>query len=152
MRYLFALLIFVIFASSCGEWKDVQVTQIGQARIAKLDKDGIEAEIDVKINNPNKIGFAIFKSNVDVKMNGIAVGAAHLKKKVRIKANSEDTYTLVVAGSFDKLLSGGNIFGLISMSMSRVMDINLKGDIKAGKFFYKKRFPIDKTQRVPLQK
>ena len=138
--------------SSCGEFKEIKVTNIEKARIINIDKDGLEAEIDVKIDNPNKIAFNIYKSNIDVKMNDNSIGVAHLKKKVRIKANAEDTYTFVVASKFDKLLSGGGALGLLSLATSKTANITLKGDIKAGKLFYRKKFPIDNKQRVPLFK
>ena len=117
-----------------------------------MDKDGIEAEIDVRINNPNKIGFKIYRSNVDVMMNDNSLGKGRLKKKIRIKPNTEETYTFVVAGKFDDLLSGGGLSGLLSMATSKTANISIKGNIKAGKFFYKKKFPIDNKQRVPLFK
>lgn len=150
--YVLLGLALAFFFASCGEYKEVTITKIGQARIAKMDASGVEAEIDVKINNPNKIGFKIFKSDVDVSLNGSPMGKAHLKKKIKIKANTEDTYTFIVVGKFDNLLSGGGLGGIISMATSKSANITLKGTISAGKFLYRKKFPIDRTQKVPLSK
>lgn len=150
--YKFITVIVLALLTSCTEWKDVKVSKIEQTRISKMDKDGIEAEIDVRINNPNKIGFKIYRSNVDVLMNDNSLGKGRLKKKIRIKPNTEETYTFVVAGKFDNLLSGSGLSGLLSMATSKTANISIKGNIKAGKFFYKKKFPIDNKQRVPLFK
>lgn len=150
--FKFITVIVLALLTSCTEWKDVKVSKIEQTRISKMDKDGIEAEIDVRINNPNKIGFKIYRSNVDVLMNDNSLGKGRLKKKIRIKPNTEETYTFVVAGKFDNLLSGSGLSGLLSMATSKTANISIKGNIKAGKFFYKKKFPIDNKQRVPLFK
>lgn len=150
--FKFITVIVLALLTSCTEWKDVKVSKIEQTRISKMDKDGIEAEIDVRINNPNKIGFKIYRSNVDVMMNDNSLGKGRLKKKIRIKPNTEETYTFVVAGKFDNLLSGSGLSGLLSMATSKTANISIKGNIKAGKFFYKKKFPIDNKQRVPLFK
>ncbi len=146
---VFSLLFLV---TSCTEWKDVKITKIENARIIKMDKNDLVAEIDVRVNNPNKVGFKIYKSDLDVLLNNSAVGKAKIKHKVKIKANAEETYTLAIAGKVDNLLSGGGLLGLIATAASGSATINIKGTIKAGKFFYKKKFPIDNKQRVPLLK
>lgn len=148
----FGLFALLFFATSCTEWKDVTITKIENARIIKMDKDGLIAEIDVRINNPNKIGFKIYKSDLDVLLNNNSVGKAKIKHKIKIKAHAEETYTLAIAGKVDNLLSGGGLLGLIATAASGNATINIKGSIKAGKFFYKKKFPIDNKQRVPLLK
>ena len=126
--------------------------RIEQTRVAKLDKDGIVAEIDVRINNPNKTAFKVYKSTVEMSMNDVLIGKAHLKKKVTIKANTEGVYTFTVQSDLKNLASGGGLFGLLSYVMTNKADISLKGDVKVGKFFYRKAFPIDKRQHVPLIK
>lgn len=152
--FLLCLIVFslLFLASSCTEWKDVKITKIENARIIKMDKEGVVAEIDVRVNNPNKIGFKIYKSNLDVLLNSNSVGKAKIKHKIKIKANAEETYTLAISGKVDNLLSGGGLLGLIATAASGSATINIKGTIKAGKFFYKKNFPIDNKQRVPLLK
>lgn len=151
MKFIQILLLSILFAS-CAEYKDVQVTKIDQARITKMDKDGVIAEIDVRIKNPNNIGFKIFRSDVDVILNDNSLGKAKLKKKIRIKANAEETYTFIVGGKFDNLIGAGGLGGLISMATSKSANITFKGTITAGKFFYRKKFPIDNKQRIPLFK
>jgi LEA14-like dessication related protein len=154
MKYTRFISLFstILLLSSCTEWKDVTITKIDQMRVAKMDKDGLDAEIDVTINNPNKMGFTIFKSNVDVKMNDVSVGVAKLKKRIHVKANAEAKYTFLISSKFDDLLSSGGIFGLISSVMSKSANVTLKGDLKVGKIFYRKNFPIDNKQRIPLLK
>lgn len=138
--------------TSCTEWKDVSISKIEQMRIAKLDKDGINAEIDVRINNPNKIGFTIFRSKVDVKMNDVSVGKAHLKKKIRVKADADETYTFVISGKFNDIMANGGVLNVLSSLMSKSANVGLKGNVRVGKFFPVKKFPIDNKQRIPLFK
>jgi len=122
-----------------------------QARVIKMDKGEMDAEIDVKINNPNHFGFTIYKSELLVKLNSNSVGKAHLKKNIHISANSEQTYTFKINGKTDNLFSGG-LMGLISIATSKNANIELSGNIYAGKFFYRKKIPIESTQRVPVFK
>jgi len=151
MKQIQFFLLLIILAS-CAEYKEVTVNKIDQARITKMDKDGITAEIDVHINNPNNLSFKIFRSDVDVLLNDISLGKAKLKKKMKIKANSEETYTFIVGGKFDNIMGTGGLGGLLSMATSKSANITIKGNISAGKFFYRKKFPIDNKQRIPLFK
>jgi LEA14-like dessication related protein len=149
----FILLCFVFLFSSCMGWKDIDISKIEQVRLVKMDNDGIDAAIDVKINNPNNFGFTVYKSDLQVKLNNNVIGKARLTKNIRIKANSEQTYTFTVKGKLDNLLSGsGGLFGLIAIAASKSATIGLNGNIKAGRFFYKKDIPIDRKQNVPLIK
>lgn len=146
------LVIFIcLLTTSCGPWKEISVSTIEGVRLGKMDKDGIEAEIDVKINNPNNTSFTIYNSALEVKINDVSVGHPHLKKNVKIKANSNETYTFAVSGKVEKIFSGGGgLFGLLAIAMNKSVNIKIKGDIKAGKFYYKRKFPIDDNQKVPL--
>ncbi len=151
MRLSILFLILSLVITSCGPWKEISVSTIEGVRLGKMDKDGIEAEIDVKINNPNNTGFTIYNSELEVKMNDVSLGRPHLKKKVKIKANSNETYTFAVSGKVEKIFSGGGgLFGLLAIAMNKSVNIKIKGDIKAGKFYYKRKFPIDDNQKVQL--
>ena len=155
MKILFnnlLLISLITFFVSCGPYQDISISKIENTRVTKMDGKVIEAEIDVKINNPNKTGFTIFKSDADVTLNGTPAGKAKLKSKVRIKAKSEETYTFGVTSSLSELTGGDGIASLIGLAFSKSIIIGVKGNIKAGKFFYKKKFPIDVKQKVPLQK
>src|ERR1017187_2748797 len=107
-------LLSVVLLSACSNWKELSVSNIEALRMGKMDKDGMEAEIDVKINNPNNTSFTVYSSTLEIKMNNVSVGHPHLKRKVKIKAHSNETYTFAVSGKMENLLGGGGIFGLLS--------------------------------------
>jgi hypothetical protein len=41
---------------------------------------------------------------------------------------------------------------LVSMAMSKNVKVGLKGNLKAGKLFIKKSFPVDVQESVPMSK
>ena len=147
-KLLTILLVFTI--TSCTTWQEVTLSGIEKTKITKMDDKGIEAEVEVKINNPNKIAFKVYKSDLDVTLNGNPIGKAGLKEKVKIKPNSNEVYTFHIVSKFADLGKSGGIFGLLGIALSKNVTVEIKGNIKAGKFYYKKKFPIDTKQKVPL--
>ena len=151
MKKIFFILISItsFLFSSCGEYQEVTFSSLESMKMLKLSPNGVEAEIKAKIKNPNNTSFTIYKSEMDVTINGMITGKAHLEKNVRIKKNSEDTYLFMIKSDFSSL-SITDIPKIIAMAMSKNVKIGLKGNLKAGKLFLKKNFPVDITKSVPL--
>lgn len=135
--------------ASCGDFQEVTFSGIIDVKIIKLSQNGVEAEITARIKNPNKMSFVIYKSEMDVTLNGINAGKANLTKKVKLKANSEEDYLFAVKSDFSGLAMT-DIPKVISMAMSKNVKIGMKGNLRVGKLLVKKNFPVDMSQSVPL--
>ena len=140
--------IFVLTFFSCKEFKEAKVTRVESFRLIKVSTEGIEAEIILGIKNPNKIGFSIYPSEFDVIFSGINLGKAKLYKRIHINGNSEKTYVFKLKSSFQKFnfmditnLLSGNKMGMVAV----------KGDLVAGKFYLKKRFPVNIREKADLK-
>lgn len=134
---------------SCADFKEVTFSGIDNVNITTLSQSGVEALITVRIKNPNSFSFTVYKSEMDVTISGIDAGKAHLTNNVRIKAKSEQAYTFKVKSDFSKL-SLADLPKIIAMGLSKSVKIGLKGNLKGGKLFVKKSYPIDMIQSVPL--
>jgi LEA14-like dessication related protein len=143
------LLLTVLFFSGCKEILPVSITKIEGSKILSLDTKGIKAEVYIRIKNPNSTGFNIYKSALDAELNGIPVGKAHLKKKIRIKKNSEDVHVFEVESDFTGI-NLTDIPKLLMLVKAKSLKVHLKGNIKVGKIFYKKEFPVELTETVKL--
>ena len=105
---------------------------------------GIEGEIMVTIKNPNNMGFKVFRSKADIMYGEMKLGKAKMVKKVRIPPNSSAEYTFVLKGD----LKDVSMAELPSLLMGKNKQMEIKGYIKAGKWYYKKRFPINEKQKL----
>ena len=142
--FLFA---FVILISSCTDFKEAQCTGVKGFKINKINASGMEAEILLGIKNPNKMSFSVYKSEFDVVYSGINLGKAKLYKRVRIAGNTEKTYSFNLKSNF-KDANPMDIMKLMSGGAKSVIEV--KGDLKAGKFYLKKRFPVNVKQKVDM--
>lgn len=136
-----------LFMCSCiREFKEISINNINSFKLTKVDAKSIEGEINVSINNPNNTSFKVYKSKATVIVGGSKLGEARTVKKVKIAANSSVDNTFVLHGDFKEL----NIGTLANITMGKPV-VEIKGYIKAGKWFYKKKFPIDQQQKLSGQ-
>ena len=145
--YTPTFLFFIFFFTNCKDFKEAQCTGVKGFKINKINAQGIDADILLGIKNPNQMGFSIYRSEFDVIYSGINLGKAKLSKRVHIAGNTEKTYSFNLKSNFKdanpmdvlKLVSGGGK-GMIEVV----------GDLKAGKFYLKKRFPVKIKERVDM--
>ncbi|HEX7413747.1 MAG TPA: LEA type 2 family protein [Bacteroidia bacterium] len=143
----FLIFVIALFMSSCiGKFKEISINNINSFKLTKIDAKSIEGEINVSINNPNNTSFKVYKSKAVIFVGGSKLGEAHIVKKVKIAANSSIDNTFVLHGDFKEL----NLGTLANITMGKPV-VEIKGYIKAGKWFYKKKFPVDQQQKLAGQ-
>jgi len=137
----FFLAIFTVFIFvSCKEFKEAECTGVKGFKINKVNAEGIDAEIILGIRNPNTMGFSIYPCEFDINLSGIGLGQAKLKRRVHINANTEKDYTFNLKSSFKDM----NMLDIMKLvNAGSVGTIRVKGNLKAGKFYLKKNFPVD---------
>jgi LEA14-like dessication related protein len=133
----------------CRDVKDLEFQGIRGFQVGSISAKGIDASIAVAIKNPNSFGFVILPSEFDVRYTGIYLGKAKLQKRVKIKRNSEETYNFKLKSDFSEtnLL---DVFKLLNPSSFK-NEIELKGDLRAGKLFFRKRFPVNLKENLKLK-
>lgn len=145
MKKIVYVLVAMLIFTSCKDFKEAQCTGVTGFKINKVDMNGIDADIILGIKNPNSIGFSIYPSEFDVKLAGIGLGKAKLKKRVHIDANTEKNYTFNLKSSF-KDMNMMDVMKLVNSGGSGM--IQVKGDLKAGKFYLKKKLPVDEKHSL----
>ena len=141
---LFAVLFF-----SCVTIEPVVIGGIENVRVKKLSREGIEVDLGVKIKNPNSIAITVFPSEFDAIVNGIDMGKIHLHERVRIKAYSDDVSEIHIKSDFSKL-GLIDIANILPMLSSKKADILLRGNLRVGKWYYKRTFPVEFKTTVSL--
>lgn len=141
------LISLVILFSSCREFKEATVTGVDGFSIKKIDTKEMQAELKLLIKNNNSFGFSIYPSEFDVMFSGIHLGKAKLHKRVYINGNTEQVY------SFDLK---SNLSDLNFLDLARLLGsdnsgkLEITGYLKAGKFYFKKKFPVNYGDKVNL--
>jgi LEA14-like dessication related protein len=146
---LFFILCLSLFLSSCRNIQEVQCTGIKGFKISKLDMSGIKGDVMIGIKNPNSFGFSIYRSKFDITYGGVHLGTAKLSRRVHIDGNAERTYPFTLKSDLKNM----NMVELMKlMGAGGRGSIEVKGDIKAGKFLVRKKFPIDVKDKISLDR
>lgn len=149
-KYIFYLFVFYCATLvSCVEFKEVTFSGVENVKLTSLTQKGIEALITVRIKNPNKMSFTVYKSEMDVAISGINLGKAYISENVKIKRNSEALYSFKINSDFSQL-NFLNIPKLLSIASGKMLQVNIKGNLKGGILLAKHSYPVDITQNVPL--
>lgn len=147
MNKLFIYIFCLFCLASCGSFQDISVSNVESFRVHKMNMKEIEGDIDIKIRNPNSTGFSIYPSEFDIVYNKTKLGKAKLHKRLHINANSEKTYTFKLKTNLENL-SFTDVMNIINGGGSGT--ITLTGDLKAGKFFIKRKYPVNYSNKVNL--
>ncbi|MGE0566330.1 MAG: LEA type 2 family protein [Bacteroidia bacterium] len=137
--------VFVLCLVSCKSFKEPECLGVAGFKVRSLNMKGIEADIALTIKNPNDIGFSIYPSQFEVELGGVNLGTAKLKRRVHIDAKAKKDYDFRLKSSFDNL-NLMDITKLVTRGASG--SIHVKGTLKAGKFYLKKRIPVDEKQSI----
>lgn len=148
-KTFFYLLLVCCFSFASCRIQPISFSGVENTKLGALSQKGVEADITVRIKNPNSLSVTIYKSEFDLFLNGLSVGKAAIAKKVKIKGNTEASYTFKIKSDFSKLTLN-ELPQLLSIALTKNAKIGLKGEIKGGKFFIKKKFPVEVNQSVPL--
>jgi LEA14-like dessication related protein len=143
------LLIILVSISfiSCRDMKEIKVTSVEGFYLNKITTENIDAEIKLKIDNPNNVGFSIYPSQFDITFSGIRLGQAKLNKRVHLNSGSDKVYTF----KLNSKLSDLNPLDIMRMmNLNNLGKIEVNGDLKVGKFYFKKKIPVNYTDKVKI--
>ena len=114
----------------------------------KINTEGIDADIILGIKNPNRLGFSIYKSTFDITYSGIYLGKAKLRKRVHIRANKEENYSFNLKNDFKDV----NLMDVMKLLAGATFKntIEVKGDLKVGKFYLKKKIPVNLKEKLGM--
>jgi LEA14-like dessication related protein len=147
MRIILFVAFIALSFSSCNVYKDIEIQEVSDIRITKMSNKGIEAEVDIKVFNPNNFKVSIV--DVDIYVNDKDVGDAKLRKKVILGKKSNEVHTIKIEGDYTDMKGGllqTLIGGLFSQSMNIKVDGTMKGKaLLIGKSFY---FQVDQDVKM----
>jgi LEA14-like dessication related protein len=144
MKKVFVAIFALLTVGSCS-FKMLTVNSIEKPDVEKFSLDNSDISFGLNVNNPNKIGFRLVKTNLTVVVNKVEVGKVALGKKIKIKANSTSTIPVQLKMDSGKLLSIG------TMSFFSDPEILIKGNVKGRKFIFSKKYALEYKDHFSIQ-
>ena len=149
MRIILFVAFIALSFSSCNVYKDIEIQEVSDIRITKMSNKGIEAEVDIKVFNPNNFKVSIVDVDADIYVNDKDVGDAKLRKKVILGKKSNEVHTIKIEGDYTDM-KGGLLQTLIGGLFSQSMNIKVDGTMKGKALLIEKSFYFQVDQDVKM--
>jgi hypothetical protein len=138
--------------SSCKQTQTLPLTLSEKkgVKISSVSLKGVKAEVTVKIKNPNSVDVPVYRSEFAVKLNGMRIGKAKIKKVI-IPANSEVEEVLYLKSNFSGL-GYSDIPKVFSTVKDSIQIFSLNGNLRSGQYFHKKLNPVELAETINIKK
>jgi hypothetical protein len=102
---------------------------------------------DYVIENPNKLNIVIKPSSLFLKIADQDCGWVRIEEKIKIKKKSEAGYPFMMVGDASNFVKSAfsGVWGILT---GEGIDFNIAGKLKAGLWFFKKKWPVDYTYKM----
>jgi LEA14-like dessication related protein len=145
---LFVLIMTLPLLWGC-EFKDVQLESIEEISLESLQGGQIDGTIHMVLSNPNAFSITVKSADFKLYNGNVKLGEASLRKAFKIDANSSKSYPVQLSGNLSNALAGG-FMGLAGALTGKKPKVTIKGELKAGNFFFTKKVPIEEETELPL--
>ncbi|MGV3638390.1 MAG: LEA type 2 family protein [Flavobacteriales bacterium] len=144
-RILLALAL-VSSATSCTTYEQVELKDITNIQVDRMDAKGIAVRVNALVHNPNNYRIQVLDPDVDLYVNDKFIGKGILDSTLILEKNSTNVYTVPMHAE----LQGG---ALLMVLMSGVFNGNqvklaAKGTVVGKVGLLRKRFPFEFEERV----
>ncbi len=149
-QYLFVCLILlpIIMLSSCT-FQEVEFKKIESFKLIKVENTGALVELNVSLNNPNRIAFTVHDVDMNVFINQTNIGKVNLQEKVKIPGHSSKTHRFLIKANYGDLAVGG-FSSILSAVLSKKINFSCQGNIKGSSYGISKTVPVNYQGDVPL--
>ena len=147
--FCFCLILIMSSGLFSCTYREVEIVKFENASIKKISSKGLEAEVILKVKNPNNYNITIANSDLDIVINDKPLGKAKIAGKITFPKKSEAVHRILIESDFEKL-GGGVMSMLASVMLSQSVNLGVKGDITARALFFRKKIKVDIKENVAL--
>ena len=142
-------LIFLFFSVSlaaCTSYEQVELKDITNIKVDRMDAKGIAVRVDALVHNPNNYRIQVLDPDVDLYVNDKFIGKGILDSTLILEKNSTKVYTVPMHAE----LQGGALLMVLVSGVFNGNEVKLaaKGTVVGKVGLLRKRFPFEFEERV----
>ncbi|MBX2971524.1 MAG: LEA type 2 family protein [Flavobacteriales bacterium] len=139
-------LLLCISLSSCLSYKQVELIDVTNIQVERMDAKGIAVRVDAVVNNPNNYRIHAQDPDVDLYVNGKFVGKGVLDSALTLQKKSTQVYSVPMRAE----LQGGALLMVLLSGVfgGNEMKLAAKGTVVGRVGLLRKRFPFEFEERV----
>lgn len=147
MKKFLPLLFLAIsfFFSSC-KIQPVVPTGVQDIKFGSIDpiRGLVDMDLGLKINNPNNFAITVYAMDLDISVNGLAMGKVLITDKFKIDKNKEDVYRVKVSTTMTDIIH--SIPKILDAILKKESKVAVTGFIKVGSGIFRHTFAVSVNQ------
>ena len=142
------LLSLLLLFTGCFSYKHVQLHDITNVKVEKMDAKGIALRVDALIENPNGYKIHVLDPDVDLYLNDKFIGKGLLDTALVLEKKKSRVYSIPLHAD----LHGGSLLMMLLTGALNSDDVKLgaKGTVVGKAGLIRKRFPFEVEEMIEL--
>jgi LEA14-like dessication related protein len=146
---LMGMSIALLLLSGCAGYQEVSFKGITDMEVQRMDAEGVQARVQVTLENPNPFRIHVIDPDVDLFLNDVYIGKASLDSALVLDKRSERTYAVPLHASFGG--HGAQAMGaMLAAALTGKATLRAKGSVAGRAFLLRKRFPFEEERSFDL--
>lgn len=136
----------LVLFSSCFSYDQVELKDITNIQVERMDTKGIALRVDALLDNPNGYRIHVLDPDVDLFINDKFIGKGVLDSALVLDAKTTRVYSVPLHAD----LQGGSLLVLLLTGGFNGKDVKLsaKGTVVGKAGFIRKRFPFELEEMI----
>lgn len=141
-----ALATCLLALTSCLSYKQVELVDVTNVSVEKMDAKGIALRVNALIENPNGYRIHVLDPDVDLYLNDKFIGKGVLDSALVLDKRSTQLHSVPLHAE----LEGGSLMMLLLSGVLNGNEFKLgaKGTVVGKAGFIRKRFPFEMEERI----
>ena len=142
------IIMAVLLVSSCSTYDEVELKDITNVEVLRMDGKQVALRVDALVNNPNGFKIHVEDPDVDLYLNDRFVGKGLLDSALVLERKSTQVYPVYLHAD---LQGGAMLFMLLGGALSGELKLGAKGTVAGRSGMLKKRFPFELEETIDLR-
>jgi LEA14-like dessication related protein len=138
----------VLLVSSCSTYDEVELKDITNVEVLRMDGKQVALRVDALVNNPNGFKIHVEDPDVDLYLNDRFVGKGLLDSALVLERKSTQVYPVYLHAD---LQGGPVLFMLLGGALSGELKLGAKGTVAGRSGMLKKRFHFELEETIDLR-
>lgn len=145
---LVSFLPLVFLLAGCFSYKQVQLHDLTNVKVEKMDAQGITLRVDALIENPNGYRIHVLDPDVDLFLDGKFIGKGLLDTALVLDKKKSQVYSIPLHAD----LHGGSLLMMLLTGALNDDEVKLgaKGTVVGKAGLIRKRFPFEVEEMIEL--
>ena len=131
------------------EFQEVEIVSIEDIELNAMERGRIDGTLHIVLENPNAYTITVKSAAFELFTGNTKVGNAELSQSFKIDGQSTRSYPVQLSGNLSNIMGGG-FAGLAGMLLGKKPKLIVKGELKAGNFFFTRKVPVEVETDLPL--